>query len=90
MGIENGSGIACGVGFVVEKLMPRMATKQSSSMLLGPFLDDLDDTQAGTLQAAIRRTEERENRRTENGERRTEERIHVAECGLTTKGFNFG
>ena len=75
MGIENGSGIACGVGFVVEKLMPRMATKQSSSMLLGPFLEDLDDTQAGTLQAAIRRTEERKNRRTgeqENGERRTE------------------
>ena len=81
MGIENGSGIACGVGFVVEKLMPRMATEQSSSMLLGPVLDDLDDAQAGTLQTAIRRTEERKNGRTENGSAEERKNGRTEPCG---------
>ena len=41
--------------------MPRMTTKQTCSILLGPFLDNLDDTQARTLQAGFRRAEERKN-----------------------------
>lgn len=57
MGIENGSGVIFRVGFVAQKLRPRMATKQASGMLIGPGSDNLDDTQTGTLQAAISRTQ---------------------------------
>lgn len=57
MGIENGSGIICSVGFVAQKLRPRMATKQASGMLIGPVLKNFDDTQTGTLQATISRTQ---------------------------------
>jgi hypothetical protein len=53
MGIENGCGVVCGVGFVVQELAPCMATKQASSILLGPFPHNLDDTQTGSLQAVV-------------------------------------
>jgi hypothetical protein len=51
MGIENGSGIVCSVGFVGQKKLPRMATKQTVGMVLGPVLGNLNDAQAGTLQS---------------------------------------
>ncbi len=81
MGIENRSRIACGIGFVVEKFMPRMATKQSSSMLLSPFLDDLDDAQAGTLQAAIRRMEEWKNGKRKHGSTKERKNGRTDPCG---------